>query len=102
MGGGHFCPPQNSGDIGDDLGLRARRLLAHTAGDIGPIYKIQTGPIYKIQTMFDRSGKFVKENLLSWTSGSPMTSQVRSKSKCLMIWHIWIFLALRSYKMEKR
>ena len=34
------------------------------------------------------------------TSGSPMTSQVRSKSKCLTIWRIWFCRALRPYKME--
>ena len=42
--------------------------------------------IYKIQTAFDRSGKFVQRNLMLLTSVSPMTSQVRSISKCLTIW----------------
>ena len=34
------------------------------------------------------------------TLGSPMTSQVRSKSKCLTIWRIWFCRALRPYKKE--
>ena len=42
-----------------------------------------TRQIYKIQTSFDRSGKFVVGNLMLLNSGSPMTSQVKSKSKCL-------------------
>ena len=34
------------------------------------------------------------------TSGSPMTSQVRSNSKCLTIWSIWFGRALEPYQME--
>ena len=34
------------------------------------------------------------------TSGSPITSQVRSKSECLTIRRIWFCRALRPYKME--
>ena len=38
-----------------------------------------TGPIVKIQTASDSPGKTVERNLISLTSRSPMTSQVRSK-----------------------
>ena len=34
------------------------------------------------------------------TSGPLMTSQVRSKSKCLRIWSIWLRSALEPYEME--
>ena len=37
-----------------------------------------TGPIFKIQRSFDSSAKTVEWNLISLTSRSPMTSQVRS------------------------
>ena len=50
--------------------------------------------------VFDRSGKFVEGNLRLLTSGSLMTSQVRSKSKCLTIWSIWFCRALEPYEME--
>ena len=74
-GGGLFCPPptQNSGN---------------------------TGRINKIQTEFDRPGKFVVGNLMLLTSGSLVTLQVRSKSKCLTIWSIWFCRALEPYEME--
>ena len=72
-GGGYFLPHRNSGT---------------------------TGRIYKIQTAFDRSGEFVEVNLMLLTSGSLMTSQVRSKSKCLTIWSIWFCRALEPYEME--
>ena len=75
-GGAIFCPlplPQNSG---------------------------ATGPNYKIQTALDRSGNFVEGNLILLTSGSPLASQVWSKSKCLTIWRIWFCRALRPYKKE--
>ena len=58
--------------------------------------------IYKIQTAFDRSGEFVDGNLMLLTSRSLMTSQVRSKSKCLTILSIWIYRALKPYEMEIR
>ena len=72
-GGGLFPPPQNSG---------------------------ATGRIYKLQTAFDRSGKCVRANLMLLTSGSLMTSQARSKSKCLTILSNWIYRALEPYEME--
>ena len=50
---------------------------------------------------FDRSGKCVKGNLMLLTSGSMMTSKVRLKSKCLMIWSIWFCHAPEPYQMEK-
>ena len=34
------------------------------------------------------------------TSGSPITSQVRSNSKCLRIWSIWFCRALEPYQKE--
>ena len=52
---------------------------------------------YKIQTAFDRPGKLIEENLTLLTSGPSMTSQVRSKSKCLTIWRIWFCRALQPY-----
>ena len=72
-GGGLFCPPQNSGT---------------------------TCRICKNQKVFDRSGQFVVGNLMLLTSGSLMTSQVRSKSKCLTIWSIWFCGALEPYEIE--
>ena len=47
-----------------------------------PLISETTGPILKIQAAFESPGKTVegKKNLL--TSGSRVTSQVRSKSKC--------------------
>ena len=59
-----------------------------------------TGPIYKIQKAFVRSGNNVEGNLILLTTGSPMMSQVSSKSKCLKIWRVWFCHALRPYKME--
>ena len=50
-----------------------------------PLNSINAGPIYKIQTVFDRPGKFTEGNSKLLTSGSPMTSKIRSKSKCLTI-----------------
>ena len=38
-----------------------------------------TGPIFKIQAAFDSPAKVVERSLILFTSGSPMTSQVRSK-----------------------
>ena len=43
------------------------------------------GPIYEIQTALDRPGKFIEGNPILLTSRSPMTSQVKSESKCLTI-----------------
>ena len=63
-GGGYFLPPPEFRNYWSDL------------------------QIYKIQTAFNRPGKFLEISLMLLTSGSPMTSQVRSKS------------ALRPYKME--
>ena len=59
-----------------------------------------TGPNYKIQKCFDRSGNFVDGNLILLTSWSPITLQVRSKSKCFTIWLIWFCRALRPYQKE--
>ena len=59
-----------------------------------------TGTIYKTQAAFDRSGKFKGGNLKSLTSGSPMTSQVRSNPRCLTISRIWYCCALQPYQME--
>ena len=59
-----------------------------------------TGRIYKIQTAFDRSREFAEGNLILLTSGSLMTSQVRSKSKCLTILRVWLCRALEPYGME--
>ena len=52
------------------------------------------GQIYKISTAFDRPGKLIEGNPLSLSSGPPMTSQVRSKSKCLTTCHVWFRHAL--------
>ena len=41
-----------------------------------------TGRIRQMQTVFDSPLNFVEGNLIALTSGSPMTSQVRSKRKC--------------------
>ena len=49
---------------------------------------------------FDKSGKFVQRNLMLLTSGSLMTLQVRSKSKCLTICSIWFCRALEPHEME--
>ena len=49
---------------------------------------------------FDRSGEFAEGNLILLTSGSLMTSQVRSKSKCLMHLRIWLCRALEPYGMK--
>ena len=56
--------------------------------------------ICKIQTAFDRSGKVMEGKLKLLTSESLMTSQVRSKSKCLSIWTICFCRALQPYQME--
>ena len=41
-----------------------------------------TGPILKIQAAFESPGKTVEGKQILLTSGSRVTSQVRSKSKC--------------------
>ena len=48
-----------------------------------PLISETTGPIFKIQTASDSPGKVVERKNFLVTSRSPMTSQVRSKSKCL-------------------
>ena len=47
-----------------------------------PLISETTGPILKIQTAFERHGKTVEGKQILLTSGSRVTSQVRSKSKC--------------------
>ena len=47
-----------------------------------PLISETTGPILKIQTAFESSGKTVEGKQILLTSGSRVTSQVRSKSKC--------------------
>ena len=48
-----------------------------------PLISETTGPILKIQAAFESPGKTVsRENKILLTSGSRVTSQVRSKSKC--------------------
>ena len=54
----------------------------------------------KNPTAFDRPGKLVEVNQTLLTSGSLMTSEVRSKLKCLNIWHIWFCRALQPYQLE--
>ena len=44
-----------------------------------------TERIRKIQTAFHSPLKFAEGNLISLSSGSPMTSQVRSKIKCFTV-----------------
>ena len=34
------------------------------------------------------------------TSGSPMASEIKLKSKCLTIWSMWFCRALEPYEME--
>ena len=48
-----------------------------------PLISETTWPILKIQTAFERPGKTVEGKQILLTSGSRVTSQVRSKSKCL-------------------
>ena len=57
-GGGHFSPPRISGT---------------------------TGQIYKIRTAFDSPGNSDELKLISLTSGSLMTTQVRSKIKHFIV-----------------
>ena len=55
-----------------------------------PLISETTGPILKIQAAFESPGKTVEGKQILLTSGSRVTSQVRSKSKCLTIrawWH---------------
>ena len=55
-----------------------------------PLISETTGPILKIQTAFERPGKTVEGKQILLTSGSRVTSQVRSKSKCSTFrawWH---------------
>ena len=54
----------------------------------------------KFKTAFDGSLKFLEGNILLLTLGSLMTSQVRPKTKCLMILSIWFCHALELYEME--
>ena len=64
----------------------------HWGGAISspPLISETTGPILKIQAAFESPGKTVEEKQILLTSGSRVTSQVRSKSKCLTFrawWH---------------
>ena len=55
-----------------------------------PLISETTGPILKIQAAFESPGKTVEGKQILLTSGSWVTSQVRSKSKCLTFrawWH---------------
>ena len=47
-----------------------------------PLISEATGPILKIQAAFESPGKTVWRKQILLTSGSRVTSQVRSKSKC--------------------
>ena len=47
-----------------------------------PLISETTGPILKIQAAFETPGKTVEGKQIVLTSGSRVTSQVRSKSKC--------------------
>ena len=47
-----------------------------------PLISETTGPILKIQAAFESPGKTVKGKQILLISGSRVTSQVRSKSKC--------------------
>ena len=47
-----------------------------------PLISETTGPILKIQAAFESPGKTVEGKQILLTSGSRVTSQVRSKSKC--------------------
>ena len=47
-----------------------------------PLISETTGPILKIQAAFESPGKTVEGKQIVLTSGSRVTSQVRSKSKC--------------------
>ena len=64
----------------------------HWGGAISspPLISETTGPILKIQAAFEKPGKTVKGKQILLTSGSRVTSQVRSKSKCSTFrawWH---------------
>ena len=55
-----------------------------------PLISETTGPILKIQAAFESPGKTVEGKQVLLTSGSRVTSQVRSKSKCSTFrawWH---------------
>ena len=55
-----------------------------------PLISETTGPILKIQAAFESPGKTVEGKQILLTSGSRVTSQVRSKSKCSTFqawWH---------------
>ena len=47
-----------------------------------PLIPETTGPILKIQAAFESPRKIIEGKLILMTSGSPVTSQVRSKSEC--------------------
>ena len=51
-----------------------------------PLISETTGPILKIQPAFKSPGKTVEGKQILLTSGSRVTSQVRSKSKCSTFW----------------
>ena len=50
--------------------------------------------------MFHRSGNVVEGSLMLLILGSPITSNVRSKSKCLTIVSSWVCRALELYQKE--
>ena len=52
-----------------------------------------TRPIFKSQTAFDSPAKVAERNLILLTSGSPMTSQVRSKKKYRHLEHVHLLVA---------
>ena len=51
-----------------------------------PLISETTGPILKIQAAFESTGKTVEGKQILLTSGSRVTSEVRSKSKCSTFW----------------
>ena len=57
---------------------------------VPPLISETTGPILKIQAAFESPGKTVEWKQIALISGSRVTSQVRSKSKCSTFrawWH---------------
>ena len=64
-----------------DRGISIPRLTGGGAIFVPPPLRTQelSGPICRIPFAFDRNGKLTKGNLTLLTSGSPMTSEVRSK-----------------------
>ena len=101
----HPIPEDNSRSISlpaPDRGICITRLTSGGGGLFPPPSQNSetTDRIRKFQTAFNRSAKAVEGNLISLTSGSLLTSQVTSSSKCLTIWSIWFCRALEQYEME--